>query len=302
MAANIITTFLGVNNATDPLRLGLGWLAAANNVNITDAGAIEKREGYTRVASGSFSDAYATQDYQRCFLIKDGALVTFDGTKLIESVNNVPMHWAEVNGRVFFNNGTQSGIIEADNSITPWREAPISEGEGFYGDDGKTLEVLLSPLPIDTDVIQYWGGRMYAAQYFASEGQTAVWFSEPLGFHLFNLDSNFLLLPGRVLMLAPHKDALIIGTDSEVYAYTSEKISPIADYGVVAGQHWARDDERILFWTRRGVCSALPFENLTERQVSMAPGVSANGAIVHSRGQKRYLVTLKQGGAAFNSR
>jgi hypothetical protein len=57
------------------------------------------------------------------------------------------------------------------------------------------------------------------------------------------------MVPGQVLMLAPHDDALIVGTDAKTYAYTEAKLDLLADYGVVAGQHWSRDDERILFWS-----------------------------------------------------
>ena len=70
---------------------------------------------------------------------------------------------------------------------------------------------------------------------------------------------------------------------------------------MVPGWHWAKDDERTLFWTTRGLCAALPFSNLTERQVSVAPGISAGGAVVRHGGQKRYLVALHRGGSVFNS-
>jgi hypothetical protein len=110
------------------------------------------------------------------------------------------------------------------------------------------------------------------------------------------------MVPGQVLMLAPHDDALIVGTDAKTYAYTEAKLDLLADYGVVAGQHWSRDDERILFWSTRGVCAALPFLNLTEKQVSVAPGVRAGGAVLKTDGQRRYVVAIEQGGAAWNAR
>lgn len=101
-------------------------------------------------------------------------------------------------------------------------------------------------------------------------------------------------------MLAPHDSALVIGTDTRQYAYTEAGLKQIADYGVVPGQHWAKDDDRIIYWTTRGVCT-FPFSNLTERSVSVAPGVQAGGTIMRSGGQKRFVVSLHQGGAAFNA-
>jgi hypothetical protein len=163
------------------------------------------------------------------------------------------------------------------------------------------LNAFLDPLPPGTDVIQAWRGRVYAAQYMAPEDQTVLWFTEALGFHLFNLNSNFIIVPGHVHMLAPHDSALLIGTESRVYAYDGTKLDQMADYGVIPGQHWSRDGERLLFWTLRGLCAALPFTNLTEKQVSVAPGVRAGGCVIRTGGQKRYLSVIQQGGSAFNS-
>jgi uncharacterized surface protein with fasciclin (FAS1) repeats len=131
--------------------------------------------------------------------------------------------------------------------------------------------------------------------------QTAIWFSQPLGFHLFALSSDFFMVQGEVTMLAPTESALIVGSTNSVYSYNAEGLSKIADYGVVPGQHWSKDDNRILFWTTRGVCSALPFTNLTEKNVSVAPGVRAGGCLVRTGGQKRYLSVIQQGDSAFNS-
>jgi hypothetical protein len=178
----------------------------------------------------------------------------------------------------------------------------VSYGAGFKGDDGKNLTVLYDTLPLGADVIQFWRGVMYAAQYFPSEDQTVVWFSEPMGYHLFNLDSNFFMVPGQVLMLAPTKESLIVGTNNRIYATDAKSLEVLAEYGVIPGQHWDKDGEdRTLFWSTRGVCAAKPFENLTERQVSVAPGVRAGGCVMRSGGQKRYVVALQQGNSASNS-
>ena len=296
-----IKTFKGLNNVTDPLRLGMGWLVTADNVNVTDAGAIEKREGYTLNRAGAFASAYTTQDFTRMYLATGTGIQTFSGVVVAVLTNSSPVHWTEVNSNVYFNNGTDSGVIAPDNSVSLWRDAPVSEGAGFKGDDGKDLDVLFDTLPLGADVIQHWGGRMYAAQYLPSENQTVVWMSEPMGYHLFNLDSGFFLLPGRVLMLAPHDKALIVGTDSHIYAYDGQKLETLADYGVVPGQHWSEDSGQTYFWAARGVCSAMPFKNLTENQISVAPGIRAGGCIVRSGGQRRYLAVLQQGGSPFNA-
>lgn len=380
-----ISSFLGLNSVTDPLRVGLGWLAQADNINITDTGGMTQRDGYSLVAAGSYTGVYTTLDFSRMYVVVGSVIKDYAGNALKDLTSTDPMYWAEVNTQVFFTNGTDSGIILPDSSVLPWgwqtpavpgvaavtgslpagqyqvrctftlpdgRETGASYVTELTLTEGQALQVTgiqtlsghatntyiapanstvfqlafsttslsaftwnaspddlgveltnhqLSPLPAGTDVIQEWGGRIYAAQYLASTDQTIVWFSQPLGFHLFNLGQDFFMVPGRVLMLAPHSDALIVGTDAATYAYTGEKLEQLAPYGVVPGQHWSEDDERILFWTTRGLCAALPFKNLTEKQVSVAPGVHAGGCVVRSGGQKRYVAALQQGGSAFNS-
>jgi len=299
-----IKSFRGLNNVSDPLRLGLAWLAQADNVDITDTGALSKRSGYGRVLTGAVTGAYSTLDFSRCYLVVGGALVSFSGnsasTVLRTGLNPAPMHFTEVNNRVYFNNGVDSGVISPDHSVQPWRDAPLNDAL-FFDAAGAKLDALFDPLPLGTDVVQHWRGRMYAAQYFSNDAQSAVWFSQPLGYHLFSMDVDFLMVPGRVVMLAPHDDALIIGTDSQILAFDGKSVTKLADYGVVPGQHWSRDDERILFWSKRGLCAAMPLINLTERQVSVAPGARAGGALVESGGQKRYLACLQKGGSAFNA-
>jgi hypothetical protein len=379
-----IKSFNGLNNVSDPLRLGLGWLTTADNVDVSDAGALSKRHGYMLAQAGSFTSAFSTFDSQRCYLIKNGTLIDFNGVVLKSGINTAPMYWAEINNQVFFNNGVDSGIILQDNTVIDWewiapaspnvaavtgnlpagvyqvrctftlfdgRETGASEVAEISLADGQALQisgielkpshvthvyvapadstvfqkafsttsqtafvwnspvetlgtdllnVFLDPLP-STDVIQAWKGRMYASKYIESENQSVIWFSEPLGFHLFKLNQNFIMVSGRVTMLAPHDEALIVGTTQKIHAYDGLNLIRLADYGVVAGQHWAKDDSRILFWSDRGLCAALPFSNLTEQQVSVAPGVSAGGTIVRHHGQKRYVVALQQGGSAFNS-
>ena len=380
-----IDRFKGLKNTSDPLRVGLGWLTQADNVDITDTGALKKRGGYSLAQAGAFTDAYATLDEQRMYVMDGGQLKAMTGPAssiTLQSGNSsTSMHWTEINEQVFFNNGTDAGIIQPDNAVLPWRwaepDAPalaavdgdlpaglyrvlctytLADGRETGACDpaeitlntGQALQISglkpgcnvyiapadstvfqyagypdgtafvwsqspdnlgrdfvndgLDSLPLEIDVIQAWRGRIYAAQYFPSEDQTAIWFSQPLGFHLFNLAQDFFIVPGRVTMLAPTDTALIVGTNKAIHAYSPEGIQLLAPYGVVPGQHWSKDDSgQILFWTARGLCAALPFLNLTAKNVSVAPGVSAGGSIVQIDGQKRFVVAIQQGGAAFNS-
>lgn len=379
-----VKSFKGLNNVSDPLRLDLSWLAKADNINVTDTGAVEKRSGYALVQAGAYSSAFSTFDFARSYFVLGTQIVDFNGVALAQLTSSSPMYWAEINDQVYFNNGTDSGVIQPDNTVLPWAwveptppnvtavtgslaqgvwqvrctyvltdgretgasdpaEIALTEGQALsisdiphvpgaltrvyiapansavyqlaatttgsslvwnfsndaLGQDLKTA--FLDPLPQMSSVIQFWKGRAYAAMYDASNDMTVVWYSETLGYHLFNMNQDFFMVPGKVVMLAPTDEALIVGTQSRVYAYMGDKIDEIAAYGAVPGQHWSKYDDKVYFWTTRGVCSALPFTNLTEAQVSVAPGVQAGGAIVRQGGQVRYVVSLQQGGGAFNA-
>lgn len=379
-----IKYFKGLNNVSDPLRLGLGWMSQGDNVNVSDTGSLSRREGYAPDQLGNFMSAYSTDDFQRMYLVDGLLLKTYEGATVAALDSQATMHWTETNDQVYFSNGVDSGIIQSDNSVTAWRweipSAPsvalatgnlpsgiysvcctyvLADGRETGPSDPVTITLVadqaitisdiphvagaltrvyiapanssvfqlaaattgsafvwnfsndalgqdlttdgLDPLPLGVSCIQMFKGRVYAAQYLPSLGQTVVWYSQPLGFHLFRLSTDFFMVQGEVTMLAPAETGLVVGTADKVFAYTGERFDEVADYGVVPGQHWARDDARILFWTTRGVCSALPFSNLTDKAVSVAPGIKAGGTIVQQGGQKRYLVALQQGGSAFNS-
>lgn len=360
------------------MRLDMGWLVSANNINITETGAIAKREGFTLQQSGSYASAFNTFDYQRAYFVVGGVIKDFDGTSIKTLTSTAPMYWCEINYQVFFNNGTDSGVILTDNTLLDWRWAePVaptviavtgSLAPGLYRvlctttlsdgretgasdiaeielTDGQALQISglgantnvfiapsnsdvfsyagcgpmvwnsspddlgrdfqnyqLDTLPLGCSVIQAWKGRMYAAQYFQPNNQSAIWYSLPLGYHLFDLNVGFILVPGQVHMLAAHDGVLIIGTGERIYAYDGQKLDPITDYGVLPGKHWDKDDDgRILMWTSRGLCAALPFANITEKQVSVAPGVRAGGCVVRTGGQKRYVAAVQTGGAPFNA-
>jgi hypothetical protein len=386
-----VSRFKGLNNASDPLRLKLGWLSKADNIDITNTGAIERRRGYTRRLNMPTSGAFGTRDHTRLYVVADQQLLSVHADMTTTTVALLAgtgrMHWAEVNRQVFFNNGVDRGFIASDDSVHDWdwptppapalsavsgalpggtyqacltyllpdgRETGAGPSTSLQLRDGEAVGVsgipqfpglttllyvapadstvfqlvgevastsftwnhqpdalgtdlatqFTDPLPMGTDVIQHWHGRMFAAQYLPPQNQTVVWVSEPLGFHLFNLNSGFFMVPGRVQMLAPTAGALIVGTDAEIYAYDDDAFRQLAPYGTVPGWPWAFDDDNdtVLMWTKRGVCRAVPFQNITQEYVSVPPGLQAGGAFVRHDGEKKFVATLVAGGTAFNPR
>lgn len=144
-------------------------------------------------------------------------------------------------------------------------------------------------------------GRLYLGQYFPEINQSAVWPSQPLGFELFNM-ADALVLPGEVRMIAGHNQGLIIGCRDKVYVYDEDQgIQELADYGVVPGWTPARHEGAVYFWTDRGLCRGLPFENLTQDRVSVPPGVYGAGHVLSREGFNRYVVVVEDGGQAYNA-
>jgi hypothetical protein len=370
-----VKSFFGLNNISNPLRLGMKWLARADNVNVSDTGAVQKRDGYTKTISGAFTSAFSTFDFARMYLVEGLTLKAMTGQSVlaIKSLqSSALMYWAEINNQVFYNNGVDTGIVLSDNAVIPWSwpmpDAPrlaavtgnlpaglyrvlctqrLADGRETGGSEiveidlleGQSLQISniptgatvyiapanstvfqsigtpssatvwnsspdmlgvdllngqLSPLPQGVTVIQAWKGRMYAAQHMPEADQTVLWVSQPLGFHLFDLDTDFVLIQGKVLMLAAHDDALIVGTDKRIYAYDGNTIVTLAEYGVAPGQHASKDDTRILFWSNRGLCAALPFVNLMESRFLAEPCESAGGALIQRGSSRRYVAATKQ--------
>lgn len=378
-----VTRFFGLNTRTDAVRLGLAWLQKADNVDITDTGAMVDRQGYSLASAGTFSAAYATQDGQRLYTVESGVLCAvadgFVRTPLIQLRGAGAMSWAEANADVLYANGVDAGILRAGNEVAALRwdvpDMPSlaavtgSLAPGLYRvcttavlDDGRetgpsdiseiqigadqALQVSgvpadcrvyiapadsttfslagigplvwnsapaalgrelrtdgMDPLPDGVELLAVWRGRLYASQYDASSDQSVIWKSQPLGYHLFDLTAP-ILIAGRVTLLADTSDALLVGTDREIHALTADGLLKLAPYGVIPGQQAARDGTDSAwtryFWTAAGLCRAMPFENLTLAQVSVAPGLRCAGALIEAGGQKRFVASLQAGGTAYN--
>jgi hypothetical protein len=152
--------------------------------------------------------------------------------------------------------------------------------------------------------MSFFQGRMWIAEWFPQNDYSVLWASLPLQYHHFRFGEDGIVIPGDVRMMEVAHDALIIGTDRQVWAFDGEKLEELAQYGMPSGFHGARvgDDDTVFFWTMRGLCSALPFKNLTEDKFYVAPGTSASAAVVEQDGTRRYLVALRKGGQPYNRR
>ena len=167
------------------------------------------------------------------------------------------------------------------------------------------VTLFFDPPPVGMFDIAAFQGRIYGAEYLPAADATVVWASEPMGYHLFNLNSGFFMVPGRVVIMGagPESDSLMLSTDTRVFLYNQDGLKQVAEYGSIPGQHVdIGPDGKLYFWTKRGLCRATPFESLTESDVSVPPGLSAAGGVIHQHGYTKFVVALKSGGAAYNKR
>ena len=387
MKPSSVTAFRGLNNTSDPLTLGLGWLVTAENIDITDRGRIQVRPGYGAPIAATNPQAYGTIDHQRAYYTDGDALKTIDCVTLATGLATAPMYWAEVNRQVFYNNGVDAGIIDPDNTVRdliwPVPPAPslaavtgnldtglyrvvctyvLPDGRETGASDPAEIEINVGqamqisgipqvaglrtrtyicpanaatfqrayagdqsavvwdtspdylgsdlttdgfdPMPEGATVIQHFNGRLHAAMHDQQANATFIFPSEPLAYHLFDLE-RAIAVDGRVLMMAPTDAAMVIGTDTMLYALDKAGVlTVLATYGVVPGTPWAvnETDRTVWFWSQRGACRAMPFANVTDGHLSVAPGVHAGAAVMQRAGQTRFVVALHAGGTAFNPR
>jgi hypothetical protein len=165
------------------------------------------------------------------------------------------------------------------------------------------------------DQMTFFEGQLYCGEWFPEHDMSILWRSVPLHYHHFK---DSLAVPGQLLLLRSSTETLfagnerltqrgvaeniIIGTERAIFSWSDNQLVTLANYGVIPGHHAAESRGKLYFWTERGLCRALPFENLTEGQLSVPPGVSAGGAVIERNGYRRYVVALHRGGEAYNAR
>lgn len=185
-------------------------------------------------------------------------------------------------------------------------------GEVFYdvkyGNQISPPQVNSAPLPDNVDKIEIFESKLWASADLGD--YSVIWFSKPFHYHLFNYDTDYLVIPGKVEVMKAVPQGLIIGTVKEIYAYTSEEgLIKLANYGVVSGRSIVKiqgkpgtdfPNDYLLTHTVRGICSAFPFTPLTETKVSLPMGTSCSTAMVYNNGIQRYVALHDAGGTAFN--
>ena len=159
-------------------------------------------------------------------------------------------------------------------------------------------------MPAGIECIVWCDGQLWGSLYVPHLKQSVIWASDPFAYHLWRPASEGIAVSGRVSMMQRAKEGMVIGTTHWVYHLSGgEKLTTLAEYGVVPGQAGDVTAEGdVYFWTTRGFCKAMPFENLTEANLSVPPGGVAYSKILYLNGSMLCVALTDGGGQAFNQR
>ena len=116
-----ISSFVGLANVNDPVRVGLRGLVTANNVEVDSTGALRKRAGRVPVAPGIFISGFATRDGRACYVQQpDGIYRMGDDESLVlvaALTGQQSLLWAELNGKVYFASDTDIGVLDGGDLL-----------------------------------------------------------------------------------------------------------------------------------------------------------------------------------------
>jgi hypothetical protein len=121
------SSFSGLRNDVTPDRFGQGDLAVANNVDLDKSGALSRRDGYSTVAAGSAHSVWSNPQGDVCYFMQGSVLkqlnADMSATTLATLKAAAPVSFIQVNGRTYFSNGVDTGVIE-QGAVRSWGAAP----------------------------------------------------------------------------------------------------------------------------------------------------------------------------------
>lgn len=297
----VIRQFLGLRNKARPDTLAPGALTLADNIDIDNGGAIERRRGYTLAERLSgITAAYATRDEQRLFVVADGtlyrvlSLAPVRTLAIASGLGDGAVAWDDAEGYVF-TTGAAHGVI-VDDVLCAYSEfgAPAAmETESLQDEEiiarADAAGTVAAP---EGEHIAFFGGRVWIGRYDAATNQSFIFRSRPFRWGAWDLFTDYIPAAGRLTMLAGTVAGVLIGTDRSVLHYSADgTLQTLAEYGVVPGAPFDRArDGTLWFWTVRGLCRAVPFQAVTEDRVSVDPGARCAVCLTRARGVEHALI------------
>lgn len=304
-----VETFKGINNRIDPVRLGLEFQLQADNTLCDDAGYLVRRPGIASFKPSGYIDVHGT---------RDGRLLAIDAwNNLVElneagelvilhtGITGAPFVWVELGYALFLMSATAQWAIYPDCKMT-WGSLcpalPTYTGADLTRDASATMDVLGDPIsypPPYGTVLGTRRSQIAVAAWEPDKDRSVVYFSRPEYPHEFRLLSDFQMFAGRITMLAEVSQGLVIGTDRAIFVDPIDApLQRMADYGVPHGGMLYDDRNIVYFWSDRGLCKALPFENLTDKALVVTGRENTTAALLPYQGSTYAIVS--QSGATLS--
>ena len=214
MAESTLKGFAGLRNDVSSDRFEAGDLEAAVNVDIDDSGKLSRRDGYLSKLAGNIHSLWSNGTL--CLFVSNGEMKRlnddYTATVLRTGLSNERMAYVEVNGRVYFSNGVDTGIVDNGNvrtwgivppmlplatqaggnlpegiyqyALTYVREDGQESGTGLAGRIDATGGIAFSSIPVSGDpgvthkilyVTEQNGEVLYRAKVLANDATSYTW-------------------------------------------------------------------------------------------------------------------------------
>lgn len=174
-----LSAFNGINNTANEVRLPDGFVRECVDMNVDNSLLLSQRGGYALKNSGVFSCIGG--DGNRCFAVKDGALVeivpTLAGYGIVElkqGFGTAVLDFAECNGDYYFVGESHNGVIRG-NDVLPMGLPSIPYQPTVTGTTGGELtagKYLVAITALDVNGME--SGTVQAVAYTLQAGETAL--------------------------------------------------------------------------------------------------------------------------------
>lgn len=288
-----IDGFKGINNRIDPIRLGMEYQLQADNVLCDDAGVLIRRPGINSFLLGDYQDLYGTQDGLLLAIDSSNRLVkineTGETTILNEGVTGAPFAWVELGYALFLMSQHAQWAIYPDRVIR-WGSLCPSAAVTTY----PISDPVSYPPPVG-HVLCARRSQIAIGVWEAHRDRSVLYLSRPDYPHEFRLDKDWQIFAGRINLLASTAQGMVIGTDRAIYIdpYDSALVR-VAEYGVPLDSLISDERDSLYFWSERGLCRAIPFENLTDKVLAVTERTTVTAGLLNYQGS-RYAVVQQNG-------
>lgn len=113
---------LGTDNRSREYEMPDGAARALVNLDVTRAGGLRCRDGMRRVATGDCHSLFVHPNGNYALLVRDGSLCRLAVDETLTALTSVagPVVYAELNGEVFWSDGSGVGRVQVDGTLAPW--------------------------------------------------------------------------------------------------------------------------------------------------------------------------------------